>query len=350
MKPRITSSRRPHGGLAAIGLCALLASGPTAAEGPRAEQYTPIYLMYSGTPSTAQLADLREFLEAQAAPAPVVRDTIETVVYKLAKFKAGFAYPVYVSEHGKTGNACVVAESDHQRLKDGVGLLASPRIVQHLLHGRLPPLALDEVANQIVHHELFHCHDMLKLSLYEVGLRVLADGPAYFAYRGEAGADAYAALVYLRAGGDKRLLRQIRDFRTLNLLNGDAVHFTARTLDHIIWRYDQRSLRGLSTGQLLRLAEDIRDATAFSATEFASVEQAAQRFEQAFLARTARPGPVADTVPVVGANPQLEAELFAQVRTALYGLGGEIGPNNAVFHGLAQQFQLPAEERLATRH
>ncbi|MDP1682002.1 MAG: hypothetical protein Q8L39_09545, partial [Burkholderiales bacterium] len=227
-----------------IGFVALLlgASGVLAAETPLAGQdaYSPIFLLYSGDPTPARLQGLRQFLQSTNASKELIKDTVDTVVYKLKHFKAGFAYPVYASETATTGNTCVVADSHLSEFKDVVSLLTSVRIHQSVLARRTPTISVQAVLENVLNHEIFHCYDLMQVSQTEIGMQVIKHGSAYFSHHGEVGADVFAALVHVRGGGDKQLLRQIRDFRTLNLLNGDAAHYTARALDHVLWNYDQR--------------------------------------------------------------------------------------------------------------
>jgi hypothetical protein len=80
------------------------------------DTYMPLFLMYSGDPSPERLQALRQFLNANNTPKEVIKDTLETVIYKLKTFKTGFAYPVYFSETAISGNACVVADSHHSHV------------------------------------------------------------------------------------------------------------------------------------------------------------------------------------------------------------------------------------------
>lgn len=332
-------------------MAALLSGGASGQDLPdTAKGYTPIFMLYTGDPSPERLAGLRQFLKVNQVSQTVTAETLEVVAYKLRHFKTGFAYPIYTSETATAGNACVVADSRHNDTDDIATLVAGGIVVKHVLRGRLPAMQREAMLENVMHHELFHCHDALAQSLVEVGTRIARDGAAYFAYQAESGADAYAALQYLRNGGDKRLLRQIRDFRTLNLLNGDAAHYTARAIEHIIWNYDTRRLQGMNTGELLALAQRVRDETALTPQEFRQVEAAARQFHQALL-RAVGQAPAAeaeDLHKLVYDVPDAEyaSQLIIQVRRALHDLGGDIRSGNA-FHTVFNRYYLPLQFRIA---
>lgn len=338
-----------------IGFVALLlgAGGVLAAEAPTAAQdaYSPIFLLYSGEPSPARLQGLRQFLQSNNASKELIKDTVDTVVYKLKQFKAGFAYPVYASETATTGNTCVVADSHLSEFKDGVALLTSARLHQSVLARRVPAISVQAVLDNVLSHEIFHCYDLMKVSQTEIGMRVIKHGSAYFTHHGEVGADAFAALVHMRGGGDKALLRQIRDFRTLNLLNGDATHYTARTLDHILWNYDQRRLKQFNMRQIVELAHEIRAQTVLTPDEFALYAGAAQRLSSE-LATLDNSDIEKDTewlqklVYTPPPDPEFLSRLILQVRSALHNLGGDISPANAYFAPLMKKFSVPTPVRI----
>lgn len=314
------------------------------------EHYSPLFLMYSGEPSPARLQGLRQFLKANNASNEVSQDTLDTVVYKLKNFKAGFAYPVYFSESATAGNACVVADGRNHATR-AVAALTSPRLLRTVLANRAP--VLDEAAMQdsVFQHELFHCYDLMRQSQIEVGTQITRDGANYFAYWSESGADAYAALNTIRNGGKKQLLRHIRDFRTLNLLNGDSAHYTAPTLDYILWNFDHARLSSLNARQLLQLAYAVRAQTVYSPVEFRVIEAAARAFEKQFATANGE-----DAHPSVGwvqdliysePDPEYFSQLILQVRLSLYNLGGDISPRNKAFYPVLQKFYLPMQFRTA---
>ena len=266
-----------------IGFVALLlgASGVLAAEAPidAQEAYSPIFLLYSGDPTPARLQGLQQFLQSKTHPRK--RSKTRSIPWSTnSHFKAGFAYPVYASETATTGNSCVVADSHLSEFKEVVSLLTSARIYQSVLARRTPTISVQAVLENVLNHEIFHCYDLMKVSQTEIGLQVIKHGSAYFSHHGEVGADVFAALVHLRGGGDKQLLRQIRDFRTLNLLNGDAAHYTARALDYVLWNYDQRRLKQLNMRQIVELAHTIRDLTALTPDEFGLYQNASQQLSR----------------------------------------------------------------------
>ncbi len=327
-------------------------SAPTASSTPGSteENYTPLFLMYSGEPSPARLQGLRQFLKSNNASNEVYQDTLDTVVYKLKNFKAGFAYPVYFSETATAGNACVVADGRSSAPR-AISAMTSPRLLREVLANQAP--ALDEAAvhDSVFQHELFHCYDLMRQSQVEIGTQITRDGANYFAYWSETGADAYAALNAIRNGGNKQLLRQIRDFRTLNLLNGDSAHYTARTLDYILWNFDHARLSSLNARQLLQLAYAVRAQTAYTPAEFHAVEAAANAFEKQFAAATgddAHPssGWVQDLI-YSEPDPEYFSQLILQVRHSLYNLGGDISPNNRAFYPVLKKFYLPVQFRTA---
>lgn len=340
---------------ACIGLVAMLlgASGVSSAETPAAAQeaYSPIFLLYSGDPTPARLQGLRQFLQSNNASKEVIKDTVDTVIYKLKHFKAGFAYPVYASETATTGNTCVVADSHLSEFKDAIALLTSERIHQSVLARRAPAVSVQAVLDNVLNHEIFHCYDLMKMSQTEIGLQVVKHGSAYFSHHGEAGADAFAALVHLRGGGDKALLRQIRDFRTLNLLNGDAAHYTARTLDHILSNYDRQRLKRFNMRQIVELAHAIRALTALTPDEFELYRNAAQQFSSELAALDGSDNkPDAEWMQKLVYTPPPDPEFLSlaisQVRSALHNLGGDISPANTYFYPLVKKFSLPTQVRI----
>lgn len=337
-----------------IGFAALLlsAGGVLAAEAPSAQEaYSPIFLLYSGDPTPARLQGLQQFLQSKNVPKELIKDTVDTVVYKLKHFKAGFAYPVYASETATTGNTCVVADSHLSEFKDAVSLLTSARLHQSVLARRAPAISVQAVLDNVLNHEIFHCYDLMKVSQTEIGMRVIKHGSAYFSHHGEVGADAFAALVHIRGGGDKALLRQIRDFRTLNLLNGDATHYTARTLDHILWNYDQQRLKHFNMRQIVELAHAIRAQTALAPDEFAHYAGAAQQLSSE-LATLDNSDIEKDAewlqklVYTPPPDPEFLSQLILQVRSALHNLGGDISPANAYFYPLMKKFSAPTPVRI----
>jgi hypothetical protein len=316
------------------------------------DAYMPLFLMYSGDPSPERLQGLRQFLSANNTPKEVVEDTLDTVIYKLKTFKTGFAYPVYFSETATSGNACVVADSHHADHTQAVTILTSPRLFKYVLGNRAPVVDLPALQDSVLNHEIFHCYDLMKQSQTEVGMQVARDGSAYFSYWSEVGADAFAALKHLRGGGDKKLLRQIRDFRTLNLLNDDAVHYTSAALDDIIWHYDSRRLSALNTRQLLELAYAIREQTALTPAEFGAVDIMAGRFNTQLKMLTGSTPQASGTwLPHASdatPDPQYFSQMIVQLRYALHELGGDISASNGYFYPLVRKYYLPLQVRLYT--
>lgn len=326
-------------------------SAPNASTAPASdENYTPLFLMYSGEPSSARLQGLQQFLKANNASSEVYQDTLDTVVYKLKNFKAGFAYPVYFLETATAGNACVVADGRSSAPR-AISAMTSPRLLRAVLGNQAPPLDETAVQDSVFQHELFHCYDLMRQSQVEVGTQIARDGPNYFSYWSETGADAYAALNAIRNGGNKQLLRQIRDFRTLNLLNGDSAHYTARTLDYILWNFDHARLSRLNARQLIQLAYAVRAQTAYTPTEFRALESAANAFEKQFAAATGDDAhPSSDWVQDLiysEPDPEYFSQLILQVRLSLYNLGGDISASNKAFYPVLKKFYLPMQFRTA---
>lgn len=328
------------------------AGGVFAAEPPVAAQdaYSPIYLMYSGEPTPERLEGLQQFLKSKDASRELIKDTVDTVVYKLQHHKAGFAYPVYASETGTTGNSCVVADSHLSEFKDTVSLLTSERLYRSVLARRTPAVNVRAVLDNVLNHEIFHCYDLMQMSQVDIGMQVMKHGSAYFSHQGEVGADVYAALVYLRSGGDKALLRQIRDYRTLNLLNGDAVHYTARALDFIVWNYDQRRLKQYNMRQIVELTHAIREQTVFAPDEFELYRSAAQQFSNELAALENADARDAEwmqkLVYIAPPDPEFTSQLISQVRVALRNLGGDTSAANAYFAPMLKKFFLPMQFRI----
>jgi hypothetical protein len=341
--------RRSQGWISVVAmLCGM--SGAAAATQPQ-EPYTPIFLMYSGEPSPERLQGLRQFLAANNTPQQVAKDAVESVIYKLKTYKAGFAYPVYFSEDSKVGNACVVADSHYTPNVSAISLVTNERIHRYVLGGHAPTMEIQSVWDSVLHHEIFHCYDLMRQSQIEIGTQIAHNGAQYFANWSETGADAFAALNHLRSGGNKALIRQIRDFRTLNLLNGDAVHYTARTLDYIVWNYDQKRLKKLNMQQLVQLAYAIREQTALTPEEYAAIEQVSGRFEVQLksLTNDVDTAPHAQLLQTLQYNlpdPEYFTQFILQVRAALYNLGGDISTSNAYFYPIMKKYYRASFSRM----
>ncbi len=340
---------------AAAMLCGMSGAGAAMPPAPALEAggaaYAPIFLMYSGDPSPERLQGLRQFLAANNTPKQVAKDAVETVIYKLKNFKAGFAYPVFFSENSNSGNACVVADSHHSHEAPAITLMTNARIHRYVLGGRAPAMALQPVLDTVLNHEIFHCYDLMRQSQIEIGTQVARHGSQYFSNWSETGADAFAALKHLRSGGNKQLIRQIRDFRTLNLLNGDAVHYTARTLDHIVWNYDQKRLQKLNMEQLVQLAYVIRDQTALTPEEFVQIDQVSGRFEKELKSLTGdldvQPNAAwVQTLQYAQPDPAFFSQFVLQVRAALHSLGGDISKSNAYFYPIMKKYYRASSFRL----
>ena len=334
-----------------IGICALLACiGSAQAAAEPQEAYAPIFLMYSGEPSFERLQGLRQFLVANNAPPQVAQDAVESVIYKLKMFKTGFSYPIFFSEDSNSGNACVVADSHYSAAEPAIALLTNERIFRYVLSGNAPTMQVQSVLDTVLNHEMFHCYDLMRQTQIEIGSQVARYGSAYVSNWSETGADAFAALLHLRAGGSKQMIRQIRDFRTLNLLNGDALHYTARTLEYIIWNYDQKRLKPLNIQQLVQLTYAIREQTALSPDEFGLLEQVASRFDVQLRALTddfvAPPNAAwVKTLQYAKPDPTYFSQFILQVRTALDNLGGDSSSTNLYFTPLMQKYYRASQVR-----
>jgi hypothetical protein len=319
---------------------------------PSAEPYLPLFVMYSGSPSAQQLQVLQQFLASNQLSGEVIQDALQTVAHKLKTFKSGFAYPVFRDDTATSGHTCVVADNRHGDLAEAWTLLASERVYRPLLLGRNERLESQQLLDNVFAHELFHCYDLVRHSLEELGQQVVLKGSGYFAYWGEAGADAYAALQHLQHGGDKELLRTVRDFRTVNLLNGDSVHYTATVIDYIIEHHSRQTLRGMNTRQLIALADRIREETALDQDEFAMLEGAASKLNREYeqlLAGHPGLGKAYDGALMrprgAEISPEYAAAVFTQIRAALWRVGGKKSVNSRYFSPLVDLFALPARPR-----
>lgn len=331
-------------------LCGMSGAGAATQLEPL-DAYTPIYLMYSGEPSPERLQGLRQFLAANNTPKPIAKDAVDTVIYKLKNFKAGFAYPVFFSDNSNSGNACVVADSHHSHEAPAITLMTNERIHRYVLGGRAPALELQTLLDTVLNHEIFHCYDLMRQTQIEIGTQVARHGSQYFSNWSETGADAFAALKHLRSGGNKQLIRQIRDFRTLNLLNGDAVHYTARTLDYIVWNYDQKRLQKLNMEQLVQLAYSIREQTALTPDEFALIDQVSMRFEKELKSLTGdievQPSAaLVQTLQFAQPDPIFTSQFVLQVRAALHSLGGDISSANTYFYPIMKKYYRASQFRI----
>lgn len=350
-------SKKCYRWLLGAGLACVAGLAPAHAESSRelgAEPYLPLFVMYSGSPSAQQMQVLQQFLASNQLPGEVIQDTLRTVAHKLRAFKSGFAYPVFRDDTATSGHTCVIADNRHGDLAEAWTLLASERVYRPLLLGRNERLESQQLLDNVFAHELFHCYDLARHSLEDVGKQVLLKGAGYFAYWGEVGADAYAALQHLQHGGDKELLRTVRDFRTVNLLNGDTVHYTAPVIDYIIEHHSRQTLRGLNARQLIALADKIREETALSREEFAVLEGAAAKVNRAYeqlLAGFPGLGEAYEGVLMrpreADVSPEYVAAVFAQIRAALWRVGGNKSVNSPQFSPLIDLFALSARPRIA---
>lgn len=316
-------------------------------DGAEAEPYLPLFVMYSGSASAQQLQVLRQFLASNQVPGEVIQDTVETVAYKLNAFKTGFAYPVFRNETATSGNTCVIADDRHADVAEAWTLLASERVYRPLLLARNERLESQQLLDNVFAHELFHCYDMVRHSLVDLGQQIVNKGAPYFAYWGEVGADAYAALQHLQHGGDKDLLRTVRDYRTLNLLNGDSVHYTAAAIDYIVDHHSRQTLSGMNTRQLIALADQIRERIAMRPDEFAALEGAAAKVNREYEKLVANyPGlgkPYESSLMTPReqeVTTEYVAAVYAQMRAALWRLGGKKSVNSPYFSPLAELFDL----------
>lgn len=301
----------------------------------------------SGEPTPEKLAAVRKFLEASPATPEAIEENLKTVAYKLQTFKTGFAQPVFGKLDSAEGNVCVVAVGHAQRSGSVAAFLTSDKIYKPLLKGRALPLDSAEVLGNIMPHESFHCYDMLQYSVQEVGYQIINLGADYYFYLSEIGADAYAALQYLQRTGDPALLKAIADYRTLNLLNGDAVHYTAKTLDYVVQNYRQSELAKLSTKQLVALADLVREETKLSRADFRLLSKSSDRLSRDYDRISGTPPaaahPVAMQVSAV-AEPEPSARLLgnimADITRALGDLGGDV--QHPIVRRMASRFPLDA--------
>lgn len=320
----------------------------------RQDAYVPLFVMYSGSASPQQMQVLRQFLASNELSGDVIRDTLETVAYKLGAFKTGFAYPVFRDETSTSGHTCVVADNRHADPREALSLVASERVRRPLLLERNDQLESQALLDNVFAHELFHCYDLARHSLERVGQQIVDKGSSYFAYWGEVGADAYASLQHIQRGGDKGLLRTVRDFRTLNLLNGDAVHYTNATIGHVIEHYNAQRLRGMSTRELIALADRIREETALDVDQFAMLEAATFRLNREYeklltgyaaLEKTYDGELMRPRDGVV--SPEYVGAVYTQVNAALWRVGGKTSVSSPYFSPLASLFDLSRQPSLA---
>ena len=306
--------------------------------------YTPILLFYSGEPTPQHMQWVKDFLKSNKASKQVINETLETVVYKLNNFKTGFAHPVYLSPESKTGNMCIVADGHFGEFDNPVSMLASRSISQGLLKGVSVSLDKQALLDNIATHELFHCFDLMKQSQADTGRQIIRDGPQYYAYYSETGADAYATLKYLRRTGDKKVLMTIRDFRTLNLLNGDTAHFTSRTVDYIIRNVSRDDLLKLNTVQMIALANFIRETTRMTPDEFDRFSLAVDDLSGEYLKRMG----VKEEHPAIPGEasapraylPELTAQALQEIGAALHDLGGKTLMSNPEYLALLTKYKV----------
>jgi hypothetical protein len=306
------------------------------------DSYTPILLFYSGDPTPQHMQWVKDFLKSNKASKEVINETLETVVYKLNNFKTGFAHPVYLSPESNMGNMCIVADGHFSEFETPLSMLASGSISRGLLKGISVSLDKQALLDNVATHELFHCFDLMKQSQADAGRQIVRDGPQYYAYYSETGADAYAALKYLRQTGDKKALMTIRDFRTLNLLNGDTAHYTSRTMDYIIRNISRDDLLKLNTVQMIALANSIREMTRMLPEEFERFSRVADELSGEYLKlvgvskQPSSPGMQTNPLPL---SRELAGQALQEIAVALNDLGGKALLANRYFSALLEKYQ-----------
>lgn len=307
----------------------------------------PILWIDSGDATPEKLAAVRKFLEASRATPEAVEENLKTVAYKLENFKTGFAQPVFGKLDSADGNVCVVAVGHAQRSGSVAAFLTSDKIYKPLLKGRERPLDAAEVLGNIMPHESFHCYDMLQYSVREVGYQIINLGADYYFYLSEIGADAYAALRYLQRTGDKTLLQAIANYRTLNLLNGDAVHFTSNTLEYVIQNYAQGELEKLSTKQLVALADLVREETKLSRADFRLLSKSSERLSRDYDRVAGAPARASHRVALEvreAVEPEPSARLLGNIMAEVTRALGELGGNvqHPIVQTMSSRFPLDA--------
>ena len=236
-----------------------------------------------------EMAKVASFLKSRQRiqDAPKI---VESIRQQFRRDKSGFAHPIWITEYGTRGNACVLAVS--QNAPATYTTLLSKKIDGPLVSGnRLKPLVGEVIQASVIAHEMYHCYEYLRgpmMAFWEEALRTRL---AYAVHRSESAADAYAALYVLQRFDAVDTIRMQMEFRRIGMLNSDVEHNTARTVEHILTAHNNNRLARMVPGRLALMAEDIRNESVMDEKTFVSLKKSSIEITGAYIGLLAeRPG------------------------------------------------------------
>ena len=106
---------------------------------------------------------------------------------------------------------------------------------------------------------------------------------SYAMHRSESAADAYAALYVLQTYDAVNTIRMLMELRRIGMLNSDVEHNTARTVEHVLASYNNRTLTRMVPARLVLLAEDIRNEKVMDESTFVSLKKSSIEITGAYI-------------------------------------------------------------------
>lgn len=299
-----------------------------------------------------EMAKIASFLESKK----IVKDApqiIESIRKQFRRDKTGFTRPIWLSDNGAKGNACVLAVRQNDQASY-VNLL-SKKIDEALVSGnRLMPLDSEVIQASIVAHEMYHCYEYLRGSMVTFWEDALETRLAYAMHRSESAADAYAALYVLQNYDAVNTVRMQIEFRRIGMLNADVEHNTAQTVEHVLTSLNNRRLTRMATGRLILMAEDIRNDKVMDEQTFVSLKKSSIEITGAYISLlTERPGLnikrekaqlLTEKMALMDNTPQ-NSRLTAYVMNEISASFHKIGARAAV----SSKYFLPLMERYAMK-
>ena len=267
--------------------------------------------------------------------------------------KTGFARPIWVTDAGTKGNACVLAVREN-----GSGThtaLLSKKIDGALLTGdRVSPLDSEAVRASVIAHEMYHCYDYLRGSMASFWEDASKTRLAYSMHRAESAADAFAALFVLQQYNAADTVRTLMEFRRIGMLNSDVEHNTSRTVEHVLTAYNNRLLPRMAAGRLVLMAEDIRNERVMDEATFVALKKSSIEVTSAYIGlltelpdvnvKREKAQLLRERLALMDDGPQ-NVRLTAYVMNEISGSLHKIGARRAV----SSKYFQPLMERYASR-
>ena len=248
-----------------------------------------IIVMATDGDERREMAKLGAFLKSRNV-GDNASEIVESVRRQWRRDQTGFAHPVWLSENGTKGNACVLAVRENAPGTHAPPL--SKKIDEALLTGnRLSQIDSDVMRASIVAHEMYHCYEYLRGSMAAFWGEASQTRLTYAMHRSESAADAFAALYVLQHYDAVNTVRMLMEFRRIGMLNSDVEHNTARTVEHVLTAYNNRLLPRMAPGRLVLMAEDIRNEKVMDEHTFVALKKSSIEVTGAYFGLlTERPG------------------------------------------------------------